>query len=36
MLGSAEGQSEAEGRVALQEGRQDMILELNPAHGGPA
>lgn len=36
MLGSVAGQSEAAGRVELQEETQDTILELNPAHEGPA
>lgn len=36
MLGSAEGQSEAAGLVVLPGETQDTILELNPAHGGPA
>lgn len=36
MLVSAVGQSEGGGLVALPEEIQDMTLELNPAHGGPA
>lgn len=36
MLGSAEEWSEAAGLVALPEETRDTILELNPAHGGPA
>lgn len=33
MLGSAEGQNEAAGLVALQVETQDTILELNPENG---
>lgn len=35
MLGSAAGQSEAEGLAVPQEETQDMVLGLIPVHGGP-